>query len=97
MTAEFISSEKQAEETGTQEIFGIKLTPQVKAIGIAVLGLLVAGGIGYQFVLQNSKKAANSSKKLPKASKRNSNCKLKFKKRQKQKQSKKKQNSAGPT
>jgi len=82
MTAEFISSEKQEEDTGTQEIFGLKLTPQVQAIGIAVLGLLLAGGLGYQ---------------LPKASKHNCNCKLKFKKRQKQKLSKKKQNSAGPT
>ena len=64
MTAEFISSEKQAEETGTQEIFGIKLTPQVKAIGIAVLGLLVAGGIGYQFVLPEFQKGGEFKQKI---------------------------------
>ena len=64
MTAEFISSEKQEEETGTQEIFGIKLTPQVQAIGIAVLGLLLAGGIGYQFVLPEFQKGGEFKQKI---------------------------------
>lgn len=64
MTAEFISSEKQEEETGTQEIFGIKLTPQVQAIGIAVLGLLLAGGLGYQFVLPEFQKGGEFKQKI---------------------------------
>jgi type IV pilus assembly protein PilO len=64
MTAEFITSDKQEEETGTQEIFGLKLTPQVQAIGIAVLGLLVAGGIGYQFVLPEFQKGGEFKQKL---------------------------------
>lgn len=64
MTAEFISSDKQEEETGTQEIFGLKLTPQVQAIGIAVLGLLVAGGLGYQFVLPEFQKGGEFKQKL---------------------------------
>lgn len=64
MTAEFISSEKQAEETGTQEIFGIKLTPQVQAIGVAVLGLVIAGGLLYQFVLPEFQKGSEIKQKL---------------------------------
>ncbi|WP_445173175.1 pilus assembly protein PilO [Microcoleus sp.] len=64
MTAEFISSQKQEEETGTQEIFGLKLTPQVQAIGIAVLGLLLAGGLGYQFVLPEFQKGGEFKQKL---------------------------------
>ena len=64
MTAEFISSEKQEEETGGQEIFGIKLTPQVKAIGIAVLGLVLAGGLGYQFVLPEFQKGGEFKQKI---------------------------------
>ena len=64
MTAEFITSEKQEEETGTQEIFGLKLTPQVQAIGIAVLGLLLAGGLGYQFVLPEFQKGGEFKQKL---------------------------------
>ena len=64
MTAEFITSEKQEEETGTQEIFGIKLTPQVQAIGIAVLGLVIAGGIGYQFVLPEFQKGSEFQQKI---------------------------------
>ena len=63
MTAEFISSEKQ-EETGTQEIFGLKLTPQVQAIGIAVLGLVLAGGLGYQFVLPEFQKGGEFKQKI---------------------------------
>lgn len=64
MTAEFISSEKQEEDTGTQEIFGIKLTSQVQAIGIAVLGLLLAGGLGYQFVLPEFQKGGEFKQKI---------------------------------
>ena len=64
MTAEFISSDKQEEEAGTQEIFGLKLTPQVQAIGIAVLGLLLAGGLGYQFVLPEFQKGGEFKQKL---------------------------------
>ena len=64
MTAEFISSQKQEEDTGTQEIFGIKLTPQVQAIGIAVLGLVIAGGLGYQFVLPEFQKGGEFKQKL---------------------------------
>jgi type IV pilus assembly protein PilO len=64
MTAEFITSDKQEEETGTQEIFGLKLTPQVQAIGIAVLGLLLAGGLGYQFVLPEFQKGDEFKQKI---------------------------------
>ena len=64
MTAEFITSEKQEEETGTQEIFGLKLTPQVQAIGIAVLGLVLAGGLGYQFVLPEFQKGGEFKQKI---------------------------------
>jgi len=64
MTAEFISSDKQEEDTGAQEIFGIKLTPQVQGIGIAVLGLLLAGGLGYQFVLPEFQKGGEFKQKL---------------------------------
>ena len=64
MTAEFISSQKQEEETGTQEIFGIKLTSQVQAIGIAVLGLVIAGGLGYQFVLPEFQKGGEFKQKI---------------------------------
>ncbi|HEX8349336.1 MAG TPA: hypothetical protein VF598_05200, partial [Hymenobacter sp.] len=64
MTAEFISSQKPEEETGAQEIFGIKLTSQVQAIGIAVLGLLLAGGIGYQFVLPEFQKSGEFKQKI---------------------------------
>ena len=64
MTAEFITSDKQEEEAGTQEIFGLKLTPQVQAIGIAVLGLLLAGGLGYQFVLPEFQKGGEFKQKL---------------------------------
>lgn len=64
MTAEFISSDKQEEETGGQEIFGIKLTPQVQAIGIAVLGLVIAGGLGYQFVLPEFQKGGEFKQKI---------------------------------
>ena len=64
MTAEFITSDKQEEETGAQEIFGLKLTPQVQAIGIAVLGLLLAGGIGYQFVLPEFQKGGEFKQKI---------------------------------
>jgi type IV pilus assembly protein PilO len=64
MTAEFISSDKQEEDTGTQEIFGLKLTPQVQAIGIAVLGLLLAGGLGYQFVLPEFQKGGEFKQKI---------------------------------
>ncbi len=63
MTAEFISS-GQEEETGAQEIFGIKLTPQVQAIAIAVLGLVVAGGLGYQFVLPEFQKGGEIKQKI---------------------------------
>lgn len=63
MTAEFISS-GQAEETGTQEIFGIKLTPQVQAIGVAVVGLIVAGGIGSQFVMPELQKSGEIKQKI---------------------------------
>ncbi|MEG4391856.1 pilus assembly protein PilO [Microcoleus sp. BROC3] len=65
MTAnQFIPSGGQAEETGGQEIFGIKLTPQVQAIGIAVLGILIAGGLGYQFVLPEFQKSDAYTQKL---------------------------------
>jgi len=63
MTAEFISS-GQEEETGAKEIFGIKLTPQVQAIGIAVVGLVIAGGLCYQFVLPEFQKSSESKQKI---------------------------------
>jgi type IV pilus assembly protein PilO len=64
MTAanEFIPSGGQ-EEAGT-ELFGIKLTPQVQAIAIAVLGLGVAGYIGYQFVLPEMEKGGAIQQKI---------------------------------
>ncbi|MEG5057047.1 pilus assembly protein PilO [Microcoleus sp. A2-C5] len=64
MTAEFLPSGAQAEEAGTQEIFGIKLTPQVQAIGVAVLGLVIAGGLCYQFVLPEFQKGGEFKQKL---------------------------------
>ncbi|MEG4284935.1 pilus assembly protein PilO [Microcoleus sp. A006_D1] len=64
MTAEFIATGSQAEEAGTQEIFGIKLTPQVQAIAVAVLGLVVAAGIGYQFVLPEFQKGGEIKQKI---------------------------------
>ncbi|PSB03179.1 pilus assembly protein PilO [filamentous cyanobacterium Phorm 46] len=65
MTAanEFIPSGGQAEEPGT-EIFGIKLTPQVLAIGVAVLGLGIAGYVGSQFVLPKYQKASEIKQKI---------------------------------
>ncbi|MCY7385008.1 MAG: pilus assembly protein PilO [Microcoleus sp. CAN_BIN18] len=65
MTAanEFIPSGGQAEEPGT-EIFGIKLTPQVLAIGVAVLGLGIAGYVGSQFVLPEFQKASEIKQKI---------------------------------
>lgn len=60
---EFIPSGAQ-EETGGQEIFGIKLTPQVQAIAIAVLGLGVAGYLGYQFVLPEFQKGSELNQKI---------------------------------
>jgi type IV pilus assembly protein PilO len=66
MTAsnEFIPSGGQAEEAGTQEIFGIKLTPQVQAIGIAVLGLGIAGYLGSQFVLPEFQRGSEIKQKI---------------------------------
>ena len=66
MTAsnQFIPGGGQAEEAGTQEIFGIKLTPQVQAIGIALLGLGVAGYLGYQFVLPEFQKGSEIKQKI---------------------------------
>ena len=65
MTAanEFIPNGGQAEEPGT-EIFGIKLTPQVQAIGVAVLGLGVAGYLGSQFVLPEFQKGSEIKQKI---------------------------------
>lgn len=64
MTAanEFIPS--QQEESSAQEIFGIKLTPQVQAIAIAVLGVGVAGYIGYQFVMPEIQKSGEIKQKI---------------------------------
>ncbi|MCU0545815.1 MAG: pilus assembly protein PilO [Oscillatoriaceae cyanobacterium Prado104] len=66
MTAanEFIPSGGQAEESAGTEIFGIKLTPQVQAIGVAVLGLGLAGYIGYQFVLPEMTKGGEIKQKI---------------------------------
>lgn len=64
MTAEFIPTGSQTEEAGTQEIFGIKLTPQVQAISIAVLGLGVAGYVGSQFVLPEFQKSDEIKQKI---------------------------------
>ncbi|MEG4343128.1 pilus assembly protein PilO [Microcoleus sp. A003_D6] len=62
-SAEFIQS-GQAEDTGAKEIFGIKLTPQVQAIGVAVLGLVIAGGLVYQFVLPEFQKGSEIKQKI---------------------------------
>ncbi|NJK73353.1 MAG: pilus assembly protein PilO [Microcoleus sp. SU_5_6] len=66
MTAanEFIPSGSQAEESAGTEIFGIKLTPQVQAIGVAVLGLGLAGYIGYTFVLPEMEKGGAIKQKI---------------------------------
>ncbi|MEG4206862.1 pilus assembly protein PilO [Microcoleus sp. Pol7_A1] len=66
MTAanEFIPSGGKAEESSAKEIFGIKLTPQVQAIGVAVLGLGIAGYLGYQFVLPEFQKSGEFKQKL---------------------------------
>ena len=68
MTAsnEYIPSGSQVEEP-VQELFGIKLTPQVQAIAIAVVGLGVAGGIGYQFVMPEMQKTAAIQQKISEA------------------------------
>lgn len=65
MTAsnEYIPS-GSVEESSAQELFGIKLTPQVQAIGVAVIGLVIAGGIGYQFVLPEIQKTAAIQQKI---------------------------------
>ncbi len=55
---------EQAEESSAQELFGIKLTPQVQAIAIALLGLGIAGGIGYQFVMPEMQKTADIKQKI---------------------------------
>jgi type IV pilus assembly protein PilO len=64
MTAanEFVPSGQ--EESSAQEIFGIKLTPQVQAIAIAVLGVGVAGYIGYQFVMPDMQKGSEIKQKI---------------------------------
>ncbi len=69
MTAsnEYIPGGEQAEESSGQELFGIKLTPQVQAIGVAVIGLVIAGGIGYQFVLPEIQKTAEIQQKISEA------------------------------
>ncbi|MGB8691599.1 MAG: pilus assembly protein PilO, partial [Microcoleus sp.] len=66
MTAanEFIPGGEQAEESSGKELFGIKLTPQVQAIAIAVLGIVVAGGIAYQFVLPEIQKSGEIKQKI---------------------------------
>jgi type IV pilus assembly protein PilO len=66
MTAanEFIPSGSQAEDSAATEIFGIKLTPQVQAIGVAVLGLGLAGYIGYTFVLPEMEKGGAIKQKI---------------------------------
>ena len=65
MTAnQFIPSGAQAEDTGAKEIFGLKLTPQVQAIGVAVLGLGIAGYLVYQFVLPEFQKSGEFKQKI---------------------------------
>jgi type IV pilus assembly protein PilO len=66
MTAanEFIPGGEQAEESSGKEIFGIKLTPQIQAIAIAVVGLGIAGGIAYQFVLPEMQKTDEIKQKI---------------------------------
>ena len=66
MTAanEFIPGGEQAEDSSAKEIFGIKLTPQIQAIAIAVVGLGIAGGIAYQFVLPEMQKTDEIKQKI---------------------------------
>lgn len=52
------------EEVGTRGEFGIKLTPQVQVIGIAVLGLVIAGALFYQFVLPEVQKGRQLKQKI---------------------------------
>jgi len=58
---------EQVEESSGQELFGIKLTPQVQAIAIAVVGLGIAGGIGYQLVMPEIQKTAEIKQKISEA------------------------------
>ncbi len=52
------------EEVGTRGVFGIKLASQVQAIGIAVLGLVIAGALFYQFVLPEFQKGRQIKQKI---------------------------------
>jgi len=52
------------EEVGTRGVFGIKLTSQVQAIGIAVLGFVIAGAFFYQFVLPEFQKGRQIKQKI---------------------------------
>ncbi|OCR01546.1 pilus assembly protein PilO [Oscillatoriales cyanobacterium USR001] len=66
MTAanEFVPGGEGQEEEGGKALFGIKLTPQIQGGAIAVLGLLVAGGLTYQFVLPELQKGNDDKGKI---------------------------------
>lgn len=83
MTAanEFIPSGEQGQDSSSQEIFGIKLTPQVQAIAIAVLGIGVAGYIGTQFVMPEIQKSADIKQKISEGKETQLNLQAQIKKR----------------
>jgi type IV pilus assembly protein PilO len=66
MTAanEFTPGGEGQEEEGGKALFGIKLTPQIQGAAIAVVGLLVAGGLTYQFVLPELQKSNDDKGKI---------------------------------
>ncbi len=64
MTAEFIQSGEGQEEEGGKALFGIKITPQIQGAAIAVVGLLAAGGLTYQFLLPELQKGNDDKAKI---------------------------------
>lgn len=64
MTGEFIQSGEGQEEEGGKAPFGIKMTPQIQGAAIAVVGLLAAGGLTYQFLLPELQKGNDDKAKI---------------------------------
>jgi type IV pilus assembly protein PilO len=54
----------EGEEEGGKAPFGIKLTPQIQGAAIAVVGLLAAGGLTYQFLLPELQKGNDDKAKI---------------------------------
>jgi type IV pilus assembly protein PilO len=66
MTAanEFSPGLEGEEEEGGKALFGIKITPQIQGAAIAVVGLLAAGGLTYQFLLPELQKGNDDKAKI---------------------------------